>query len=57
MCYALPEVMMAKLQSKLAMMEDEAVKSNLMMAIAFVQPFQLALMQSDSVKALPTFGG
>ena len=33
-------------------MEDEAVKSNLMMAIAFVQPFQLALMQSDSVKAL-----
>lgn len=52
MCYALPEVMMAKLQSKLAMMEDEAVKSNLMMAIAFVQPFQLALMQSDSVKAL-----
>ena len=52
MCYALPEVMMAKLQSKLAIMEDEAVKSNLLMAIAFVQPFQLALMQSDSVKAL-----
>lgn len=51
-CYALPEVMMAKLQSKLAIMEDEAVKSNLLNAIALVRPFQLALMQVDSVKEL-----
>ena len=43
---------MAKLQSKLAIMEDEAVKSNLLNAIALVRPFQLALMQVDSVKEL-----
>ncbi|CAK9097815.1 Endoribonuclease Dicer homolog 2 (Dicer-like protein 2) (AtDCL2) [Durusdinium trenchii] len=51
-CYALPEVMMAKLQSKLAIMEDEVVKSNLLNAIALVRPFQLALMQGESVKEL-----
>eukprot|EP00438_Fugacium_kawagutii_P016558 Skav213233 [mRNA] locus=scaffold1151:68510:71331:+ [translate_table: standard] len=51
-CHALPEVMMAKLQSKLSIMEDDVVKSNLLNAIAMVRPFQLALMQVDSVKAL-----
>lgn len=43
---------MAKLQSKLSIMEDDAVKSNLLHAIAMVRPFQLALMQVDSVKVL-----
>ena len=46
LCDALPEVMAAKLQSKLSIVEDEVIKSNLQAAIAMLQPFQLAMFQT-----------
>ena len=43
-CHALPEVVAAKLQSKLGAIDDEQTKTNLQAGIALVRPFQQSVL-------------